>query len=104
MAVEQDGKTPGLKTRATTDPDDCGVAVARLFRGGDFRCLTGPSNERKHPEFGQSIVGRRRMKNLNFLMAAYIAIWFVFCGYVLSVARRMANLKDDIRRLKQDGK
>jgi len=44
------------------------------------------------------------MKNLNFLVAAYIAIWFVFCGYVLSVARRMANLKDDIRRLKQDGK
>ena len=44
------------------------------------------------------------MKNLNFLAAAYIAIWLVFCGYVLSVARRMANLKDDIRRLKQDGK
>jgi len=48
--------------------------------------------------------GRNGMKNLNFLAAAYIAIWLVFCGYVLSVARRMANLKDDIRRLKQDGK
>ena len=48
--------------------------------------------------------GRLLMKNLNFLVAAYIAIWLVFCGYVLSVARRMANLKDDIRRLKQDGK
>ena len=34
----------------------------------------------------------------------YIAIWLIFCGYVLSVARRMASLKDDIRRLKQDGK
>jgi CcmD family protein len=44
------------------------------------------------------------MKNLNFLAAAYIAIWLIFCGYVLSVARRMGNLKDDIRRLKQDGK
>ena len=44
------------------------------------------------------------MKNLNFLVAAYIAIWLVFCGYVVSVARRMANLKDDIRRLKQDAK
>ena len=44
------------------------------------------------------------MKNLNFLAAAYIAIWLIFCGYVLSVARRMANLKDDIRRMKQDGK
>jgi CcmD family protein len=55
-------------------------------------------------ELLQSIVGRGIMKNLNFLVAAYIAIWLVFCGYVLSVARRMANLKDDIRRLKQDGK
>jgi len=44
------------------------------------------------------------LKNLNFLTAAYIAIWFIFCGYVMSVARRMANLKDDIRRLNQAGK
>ena len=44
------------------------------------------------------------MKNLNFLTAAYIAIWLIFCGYVMSVARRMANLKDEIRRLNQDGK
>jgi CcmD family protein len=44
------------------------------------------------------------MKNLNFLTAAYIAIWLIFCGYVLYVARRMAQLGDDIRRLKQDGK
>jgi CcmD family protein len=49
-------------------------------------------------------LGRSAMKNLNFLAAAYIAIWLIFCGYVLTVARRMANLKDDIRRLKQDGK
>jgi len=44
------------------------------------------------------------MKNLNFLAAAYIAIWLIFCGYVLSIARRMASLKDDILRLKQDSK
>jgi CcmD family protein len=44
------------------------------------------------------------MKNLNFLAAAYIAIWLVFCGYVFSVAKRMGSLKDDIRRLKQNGK
>jgi CcmD family protein len=44
------------------------------------------------------------MKNLNFLVAAYIAIWLVFCGYVFSVARRMANLQEDIRQLKRDGK
>jgi CcmD family protein len=55
-------------------------------------------------ETRQDVLGRRIMKNLNFLVAAYMAIWLVFCGYVLSVARRMASLKDDIRRLKQDGK
>jgi CcmD family protein len=44
------------------------------------------------------------MKNLNFLAAAYIAIWLILCGYVFSIARRMASLKDEIRRLKQDGK
>jgi CcmD family protein len=44
------------------------------------------------------------MKNLNFLVAAYIAIWVVFCAYLFSVARRMGNLQDEIRRLKQDGK
>jgi CcmD family protein len=44
------------------------------------------------------------MKNLNFLVAAYVAIWLVFCGYLFSVARRMADLQNDIRHLKQDGK
>jgi CcmD family protein len=50
------------------------------------------------------LFGEALMKNLNFLVAAYIAIWLVFCGYLFSVARRMANLKDEIRRLKQNGK
>jgi CcmD family protein len=49
-------------------------------------------------------LGRAALKNLNFLAAAYIAIWLIFCGYVFSVARRMAGLRDDIRRLKQNGK
>jgi CcmD family protein len=53
---------------------------------------------------GRGTLGRIVMKNLNFLVAAYVAIWLIFCGYVLSVARRMANLKDDIRRLKNNGK
>jgi CcmD family protein len=44
------------------------------------------------------------MKNLNFLVAAYIAIWFIFCSYLFSVAKRMGQLKEDIRRLKQNGK
>jgi CcmD family protein len=44
------------------------------------------------------------MKNLNFLVAGYIAVWAVFCGYLFSVARRMARLQNDITRLKQGGK
>ena len=44
------------------------------------------------------------MKDLNFLVAAYVAIWLVFSGYLFSVARRMASLQDDVRRLKQDKK
>jgi CcmD family protein len=44
------------------------------------------------------------MKNLNSLVAAYVAVWAIFCVYLFSVARRMASLQDDIRRLKQDKK
>jgi CcmD family protein len=55
----------------------------------------------KIPRFG---LGRESMKNLNFLVAAYIAIWAIFCVYLISVARRMAGLQDDIRRLKEGGK
>lgn len=44
------------------------------------------------------------MKNLNSLAAAYIAVWAILCAYVFTVARRMATLQDDIRRLKHDGK
>jgi len=44
------------------------------------------------------------MKNLNYLVAAYIAIWFIFCGYVFTVAKRMSELNDEIRRLKKNDK
>jgi CcmD family protein len=44
------------------------------------------------------------MKNLNSLVAAYVAIWAIFCGYLFWVARRMTGLQDDIRRLKEGGK
>ena len=41
------------------------------------------------------------MKNFQFLFAAWMAVWAVFLGYEVSVARRMSQLKDDIDRLKQ---
>jgi CcmD family protein len=70
--------------------------VARLFRGGDLLDRRG--------EILRRVLGRESMKNLNFLVAAYIAIWAIFCVYLISVARRMASLQDDIRRLKEGGK
>ena len=44
------------------------------------------------------------MKNMNFLVSAYVAIWAIFSVYLFSVARRMSSLQDDIRRLKDSGK
>jgi CcmD family protein len=44
------------------------------------------------------------MKNLNSLVAAYVAVWAIFCAYLFSVSRRMAKLQDEIRRMKQNRK
>jgi CcmD family protein len=41
------------------------------------------------------------MKNFQFLFAAWMAVWAIFLGYELSVARRMSQLRDEVERLKQ---
>ena len=41
------------------------------------------------------------MKNFESLFAAWMVVWAVFFVYEVSVARRMARLRDDIERLKQ---
>jgi hypothetical protein len=41
------------------------------------------------------------MKNFQFLFAAWMAVWAIFLGYEVSVARRMSQLRDDVERLKQ---
>jgi len=41
------------------------------------------------------------MKNFQFLFAAWMAVWAIFLGFELSVARRMSQLRDDVERLKQ---
>lgn len=41
------------------------------------------------------------MKNLDSLMAAYLAVWAVLFVYEFSVSRRMARLRDEVQRLKQ---
>ena len=41
------------------------------------------------------------MKNLNSLMAAYISVWAIFFVYQFTVSRRLAQLQDEVARLKE---
>jgi uncharacterized small protein (DUF1192 family) len=41
------------------------------------------------------------MRNFHFLFAAWMAVWAVFFVYEVSVASRIARLREDIERLKQ---
>lgn len=41
------------------------------------------------------------MKNLSSVMAAYMIGWGVFFIYFVTVARRTADLRKDVERLKQ---
>jgi hypothetical protein len=41
------------------------------------------------------------LRNFHFLLAAWIAVWAVFFAYQLSVASRVAKLREDLERLKQ---
>ena len=40
------------------------------------------------------------MKNLDSVLAAYLAGWAVFFVYYISVSQRMSTLRDEIERLK----
>jgi CcmD family protein len=41
------------------------------------------------------------MKNLNSVMAAYLFVWAIFFVYFLTVARRIASLRDEVEQLKK---
>jgi CcmD family protein len=41
------------------------------------------------------------MKNFDNLFAAWMAVWAVFFVYEVSIARRLARLRQDIESLKQ---
>jgi CcmD family protein len=41
------------------------------------------------------------MKNFDSLFAAWIAVWAIFFLYEVTVARRVARLREEIDRLKQ---
>jgi hypothetical protein len=41
------------------------------------------------------------LRNFHFLFAAWMAVWAVFFAYEMSVASRIAKLRDDLERLKQ---
>jgi len=40
------------------------------------------------------------MKNLNSLMAAYLAVWAIFFVYQFTVSRRLARLREEVQRLR----
>ena len=40
------------------------------------------------------------MKNLDSVLAAYLAGWAIFFVYYVSVSRRMSMLRDEVERLK----
>jgi CcmD family protein len=42
------------------------------------------------------------MKNFEFLFTAWMVVWAVFFGYEISVARRIAQTREEIERLKQE--
>lgn len=41
------------------------------------------------------------MSNFHFLLTAWMAVWAVFFVYELSVASRVARLREEVDRLKQ---
>lgn len=41
------------------------------------------------------------MRNFQYLLGAWIAVWAVFFFYQISVARRVTKLRDEVERLKQ---
>ncbi len=41
------------------------------------------------------------MKNLNSVMAAYLFVWAIFFVYFLTVALRIASLRDEVEQLKK---
>ncbi|HXZ11967.1 MAG TPA: CcmD family protein [Candidatus Sulfotelmatobacter sp.] len=41
------------------------------------------------------------MKNFDSLFAAWMLVWVVFFVYEVSVARRLARLREEIERLKR---
>lgn len=40
------------------------------------------------------------MKNLDSVLAAYLAGWAIFFVYYVSISRRMSTLRDEVERLK----
>ena len=41
------------------------------------------------------------MKNFEFLFTAWMVVWAIFFGYEITVARRLAQVREEIERLKQ---
>ena len=44
------------------------------------------------------------MKNLDSVLAAYLAVWAIFFVYQFTVSRRIARLQDEVNRLAESRK
>jgi len=42
------------------------------------------------------------MNNFKYLLAAWIAVWAVFSFYQISISRRVAQVRNEVERLKQE--
>jgi hypothetical protein len=41
------------------------------------------------------------MKNFEFLFAAWMLVWAIFFGYEITVARRLAQVREEIESLRR---
>ena len=41
------------------------------------------------------------MNNLNYLFAAFVAVWLILAGYLYSIHSREKKLRQDVQRLKE---
>src|SRR5205823_13298365 len=75
--------------------------VGRADRGADSpgeRPVPAGSVARQRGRFAKG--GGGSMKNLDSVLAAYLAGWAIFFVYYISVAQRLSTLREEVERLK----
>src|SRR5436309_2576659 len=79
----------------------CGSRAGLYHRGADSpgeRPVPAGSVARQRGRFAKG--GGGSMKNLDSVLAAYLAGWAIFFVYYISVAQRLSTLREEVERLK----